>query len=186
MHKHYKICKPYAEGLFEIAKNRKLLTEINDQLEIIKIVLKKIPEFQYFLANPLIDKEIKKNTLKIIFSKTVNSIILNFLLLLVDKKRIIYFHDIADEFTLIWNKITNTQLVEVYSVISLTETQKEYLINKLKKITRANSIQLNLKIDKALIGGLIIKFSSNLIDLSLKGQIQKLSLHLGTNLVSYK
>lgn len=181
MHNNYKIAKVYAEGLFEIAKTKNSLTEINEQLNSIKTLLKKMPEFYYFLVNPLINQQIKKNAIKIIFNKNLDKITLNFLLILIERRRIIYFYDIVDQFILIWNKSTNTSIVEISSVISLTEKQQQYLINKLKEITKASYIELKLKIDPNLIGGLIIKFGSNLIDLSLKGQIEKFALYLGIN-----
>jgi F-type H+-transporting ATPase subunit delta len=181
MHNNYKIAKVYAEGLFEIAKTQNSLNEINEQLHSIKNLLKKMPEFYYFLVNPLISQQIKKNAIRIIFKKNLDKITLNFLLILIERRRIIYFYDIIDQFILIWNKATNTRIVEISSVIELTEKQKQYLINKLKEITKASYIELKLKIDTSLIGGLVIKFGSNLIDLSLRGQLEKFALYLGIN-----
>ena len=56
--------------------------------------------------------------------------------------------------------------------------QKDHLISKLKELTKAREIRLVITIDETLIGGLVIKTNSKVIDFSVKNQLQLLAKHL--------
>ena len=74
------------------------------------------------------------------------------------------------------------KIAQVSSAIPLTPDQELDLISRLRNRTGAKEIKLVTNVDKSLLGGLKVQIGSNVIDLSLKGQLRELATQLDTNL----
>ncbi|MFM6199922.1 MAG: ATP synthase F1 subunit delta, partial [Dolichospermum sp.] len=72
-------------------------------------------------------------------------------------------------------------LAEITSAVPLTESQQQAITEKVITLTKAAKVELATKIDSDLIGGVIIKVGSQVIDASLRGQLRRLSLRLSSN-----
>jgi F-type H+-transporting ATPase subunit delta len=185
-----KIADPYSEALFKLAlglhvtQNNpdifyKLIFDIQDFLELFY----ETPELQKFLRNPLNSTTLKKNILNKILKNKISSYTLNFLNLLIDKKRIDNIEKISQKFLEKTYDFVCIKFVEIKSTIKLTQKQQETLILRVNKIlgpvftipyVQYSNIQLTLIIDKTILGGLIIKIGSKTIDLSLQNELQRL------------
>jgi F-type H+-transporting ATPase subunit delta len=69
--------------------------------------------------------------------------------------------------------------VKVTSAIAFTASQQDALISKLKNMTGAEQIRLEINVNPNLIGGFIIQVGSKIIDTSIQGQLRELSSYLG-------
>lgn len=142
------------------------LKEIVDELESNE-GLKKI------IKNPRINRYNKKRIFRDMFQGDIEDELLSFLLLLIDKGRILYLKEKYIQFNQIYLKRHNTVLAKVKSVIPLEAPQrdklKERLENKYKK-----TIILDEEIDKALIGGVLLRVGNEVIDGSIRGKLEKL------------
>lgn len=78
-------------------------------------------------------------------------------------------------------QLNQTVLAEITSAVPLTETQQQAITEKVITLTKARQVELATKIDSDLIGGVIIKVGSQVIDASLRGQLRRLSLRLSSN-----
>jgi F-type H+-transporting ATPase subunit delta len=78
-------------------------------------------------------------------------------------------------------QLNQTVLAEITSAVPLTETQQQAITEKVITLTKAVRVELATKIDSDLIGGVIIKVGSQVIDASLRGQLRRLSLRLSSN-----
>jgi F-type H+-transporting ATPase subunit delta len=85
---------------------------------------------------------------------------------------------ILQQYLALLRQLNQTVLAEVISAVPLTEAQQQAVIDKVLAITNARQVELETKIDSDLIGGLIIKVGSQVIDASLRGQLRRLSLRL--------
>jgi F-type H+-transporting ATPase subunit delta len=74
------------------------------------------------------------------------------------------------------------KIAQVSSAIPLTPDQELDLISRLRNRTGAKEIKLVTNVDSSLLGGLKVQIGSNVIDLSLKGQLRELASQLDTNL----
>ena len=72
-------------------------------------------------------------------------------------------------------------VAEVSTVSILTELQQNNLIDKIKLMTNCKNVKLVTSIDSSLIGGLIIKIGSKIIDTSLSNKLKQIALYLETN-----
>ncbi len=66
------------------------------------------------------------------------------------------------------------------SAVPLSESQQETIKEKVIAMTGAHQVELSAKIDSDIIGGVIIKVGSQVIDASLRGQLRRLSLRLNS------
>ena len=189
-----KISNPYAEAFFQLGLNLyikndnpdifyKLIFDIQDLLKL----LKEVPELESFLRNPLNSNKAKKDILNKCLDKKISADTMNFLNLLVDKKRIGFIESIGKRFLEKAYDFVCIKFVEVWSTIELSTKQQKALIAKINTMlgpvfvepyVQAANIQLTLRIDKKLLGGLVIKIGSKVIDLSLRGELQRLGKDL--------
>jgi F-type H+-transporting ATPase subunit delta len=125
--------------------------------------------------------ENKKNLLKQLLGEGVSPYLRNFLLLLVDRRRIAFLEPILQQYLVLLRQLNQTVLAEITSAVPLTEGQQQAITEKVITLTKAAKVELATKIDSDLIGGVIIKVGSQVIDASLRGQLRRLSLRLSSN-----
>lgn len=175
------VALPYAEALLESVQELNLLEKTNQDLSLISKILLESSDLKSFLENPLITTVIKKNVLNKLLINQINSSVLNFLLVLIDRRRIALLDIIIKKYLELAYKLDSTIIAEVYTVVTLTEAQQEALVEKIKMITNSKYVKLSIKIDSSLIGGFIIQIGSKVIDTSLLGKLKKMSDYLNVN-----
>lgn len=173
------IAEPYAQALMALAQNQQLTTVFGDSIRDLLALLDESPDLEALLSNPVVKDDDKKAILRRILGGQVNPYLLNFMLLLVDKRRILFLRAICQQYQVLLRKLTNTVLAEVVSVLKLTDSQRQSVIDKVKQLTGARDVEIETTIDPDILGGVIIKVGSQVFDSSLKGQLRRISLSLG-------
>ena len=173
-----KVVLPYAEALLEMGQSRDILEKITVDLSLISNLLSESDSLQTFLSNPLIKSVVKKNILQKIYFTQIDNQVLNFLFILIDRRRISYLKDIIKCYLNLADKLNAIIIANVFTAIGLTNLQKTALEQKLKNLTNAKEVKLVITINTELIGGLIIKIGSKVMDNSLSGQLNQITAHL--------
>ncbi|HBE47932.1 MAG TPA: ATP synthase F1 subunit delta, partial [Cyanobacteria bacterium UBA11369] len=91
---------------------------------------------------------------------------------------ILFLEGIAKQYLALLRKLNQAVLAEVTSAVALSEEQQNAVREKVIAMTGARSVDLDLKTDPDLIGGVIIKVGSQIVDASLRGQLRRISLRL--------
>jgi F-type H+-transporting ATPase subunit delta len=172
------IAQPYAQALMSVAGSNNLTEEFGEDARSLLSLLSSSEQLRNFFANPFIVAENKKAVIKQVFGEGANTYFRNFLMLLVDRRRISLLDGICQQYLALLRQRNQTVLAEVISAVPLTDEQKESVKQKVVSMTKAQSVELDSKIDRDLIGGVIIKVGSQVIDASLQGQLRRLSLRL--------
>ena len=173
------ISRPYAEALMSLAQSNNVADKFDSDVRSLLNLLKESEALRNFFANPFIAAEDKKGVIGKIITDDTNSMFRNFLMLLVDRRRIILLEDIAQEYLAKLREFNQIVLTEVISAVPLTDEQKQTIKEKVKSIEpNAREVELDSKIDSDIIGGVIIKVGSQVIDSSLRGQLRRLTLNL--------
>ncbi|WP_414530707.1 ATP synthase F1 subunit delta [Nodularia chucula] len=175
------IAAPYSQALLSLAKAKNLTAEFGEDARSLLSLLSENQDLQNFISNPFISNENKKALIKQILGESGNAYLRNFLFLLVDKRRIAFLEKVLQQYLALLRQLNKTVLAEVTSAVPLSEAQQQAVIQKVLAITNAREVELDSKIDSDLIGGVIIKVGSQVIDASLRGQLRRLSLHLTSN-----
>jgi len=163
----------YGKALFEIALEKGQLTEIENDLLLIKEQITKNDEFQKFLFNPLIPAKSKTDLLKKAFKDSISPLTMNFLVLTSGKKRSEFIKEIIERFEVLALEHNDIISAQVYSAVPLNSDQTEAIRNRLEKRT-GKEVQLVEIIEKSLLGGFILKIRDSVIDYSLKRQLERL------------
>ncbi|BBA79004.1 F0F1 ATP synthase subunit delta [cyanobacterium endosymbiont of Rhopalodia gibberula] len=172
------IAEPYAQALMSVALNHDLADAFGEECRSLVALLEESPDLEAFIASPVIKEIDKKTVLRQIMGEGANFYLLNFMMLLVDKRRIIFLEKICQQYIALLRKLTNIVLAEVTSVKELSKEQSESIANKIEELTGARGVEIKTKIDPDLIGGVTIKVGSQVFDASLRGQLRRVSLSL--------
>lgn len=174
------IVEPYAKALMSVAEANDLIDRFGDDVGFLLDLLNQSDDLKQVLASPLIKGETKKGILTQIASETVHPYVLNFLMILVDRGRIFFLEGIARQYQAILRQLKGTVLAEVTSAVELNDAQKDTVRQKVTALVGAQQVDLETRIDPDLIGGVIIKVGSQVIDASLRGQLRRIGLRLSS------
>ncbi|MDY6941118.1 MAG: ATP synthase F1 subunit delta [Cyanobacteriota bacterium] len=172
------IADPYAKALMSIADDRDLANRIGENMAMLQQLLKDSPELAEFLDNPIVAPEDKKAVLRRVVESEIEPVALNFLLLLVDRGRILFLEEVCKRYRALLRERNQTVLAEVTSTVELAGSQREAIESKVKDLTGARQVEIEAKIDPDIIGGVIIKVGSQVFDASLRGQLRRLAVSL--------
>lgn len=159
----------YSKAIFDIAEEKNQVKEIYELLNSAMVLYRTDKGFKNFIRNPLINNEEKKLVLNEIFGKD-NSDNLNILLYILDKGRINCIKYIVAEYLKIYYRKNRILDVRATFTKELTEEQKKKLIDKLSQKTR-KEINLEIKIDRNILGGGIIRIGDKIIDGSIRREL---------------
>ncbi len=176
------VAEPYAQALMALAKQNNLTEVFGDTLKALLELLEESPELAMTLENPVVKDGDKKKVLQAILDDDTNAYLNNFLMLLVDKRRIMFLAPICEQYLSLLRELTNTVLAEVTTALKLTESQREQVKDKVKQLTGATAVELATEADPDILGGVVIKVGSQVFDSSLRGQLRRVGLNLGTSL----
>ncbi|MBV8884150.1 MAG: F0F1 ATP synthase subunit delta [Chroococcidiopsidaceae cyanobacterium CP_BM_RX_35] len=172
------VVEPYAQALMSVAQTHNLTEQIGADVGALLNLLGNSEELRNFIVNPVVKPENKKAVLQQVLGESINPFLRNFLLLLVDRRRIVLLEGICQQYLALLRQLNQTVLAEVISAVELTESQQQAVRDKVTAMTHAARVELETKLAPELIGGVIIKVGSQVVDASLRGQLRRLSLSL--------
>ncbi|KAI4343614.1 hypothetical protein L6164_010945 [Bauhinia variegata] len=126
---------------------------------------------------PLISRKSRKSSLINNFQPHTRS----FLNILVDAKRTDLIKEITKEFEYVYDKLTNTELAVVSSVVKLESEHLSQIAKQVQKLTGAKNVRIKTVIDPSLVAGFTIRYGnsgSKLIDMSVKKQLDEIAAQL--------
>ncbi|MEB3291317.1 MAG: ATP synthase F1 subunit delta [Leptolyngbya sp.] len=174
------VALPYAKALMAIAQDNGVVDAIGDEVSSLLELLRSSDELSQFLGNPLIDPEAKKGALGRLTEGQVNPAVTTVLLLLVDRNRIMYLEDVLEQYQVLLREIKQTVLADVVSAVPLSEEQTSTIRERVAALSGAQNVELSVQVDPDLLGGLIVKVGSQVIDASLRGQLRRIGMQLAT------
>ncbi|KAM3093159.1 ATP synthase F1 subunit delta [Phormidesmis sp. 146-35] len=174
------VLEPYAQALLSLAQSQDLTDRFGEDVGAILAAFNDSPDMREFLASPIVNLDAKRSVLQQVFGEQVHPYMQNFLNLLVDRRRIGFLEGICRQYQTLLRKLKQTVLAEVTSAIDLNDDQKNTIRERVKSMTSANQVDIETRIDPDLIGGVIIKVGSQVIDASLRGQLRRISFRLGS------
>lgn len=172
------IAEPYARALMDVAQSTNSTDALGQQARSLVALMEESPELSNFIANPIVNPDDKKAVLRRVLGEGSNAYFSNFLMLLVDKRRIALVENILEQFLALVRELTQTALAEVTAAKELSEEQKQQIIDRVKTMTGSNSVELKTTVDPNLIGGVIIKVGSQVVDASIRGQLRQMAQQL--------
>ena len=166
----------YASALYDLALEKKLVDVVLDDLLFIQSMIKNNKDLKLVIKSPLIKSNDKLVILQnILKSKKPNELSSTFLKVLSKNKRFQKTLDIISQFKNINSQKRGDVLADITSAEKLSNEQQDNIKEQLRTIL-GDKLSLNYKVDEQIIGGLIIKVGSKMIDTSLSNKINKLKI----------
>ncbi len=173
----------YAKALFDLAVEEKQLESFGKELAGIYDILLNHPDLEKLLYHPRILEDDKKDMMKKILESVVSPLVLNFILLVIDKGRESILKEIIEHFQYLEREARNIMEVQVFTAFKLTSDNQKKLISKLGGLTN-KVIELKETIDPSLIGGIKLRIGDQIIDGSIQRHMELIKENLANIQVS--
>ena len=166
----------YASALYELAVEKKLVDAVLGDLENLKKILLDNKELSLVIKSPLISSPDKLNIFESLLKKiNANELTNTFIKVIEKNKRFSNLTSIIVQFININSQKRGNILADITSADELKDDQKNNITNQLKTIL-GDKLSLSFDVDKNIMGGLIVKVGSKMIDTSLANKINKLKI----------
>ena len=173
-----KIAAPYARALFDFSIKKNIMHQITADFQNLDTFLSKTSELTDYLNNPVISQDAKKEVVTKTIKSQLNIETFKFLMILIDRDRITILPAIISTYLRLVYETASVKLIEIYTAFEFNDSQKEALIQKLKKLTNAREVRLTITVDSSLIAGFLVKTDSQVLDFTIKNQLTQLAKHL--------
>lgn len=174
---NFNIATRYATALMNLASEKKILSEVFSDMELVRIGISSSKEFKAVLKSPVIKSDQKEEILKQIFGEKISSSSSEFLQFVIKKNRENFLLNILMRFKDLYNNKVNRVEAQVVSSIELSDDQKRTLQIFLKEYTQKEVLTSYL-VDDSIIGGFIVRINDTVLDSSVKQQLNKLRKRL--------
>ena len=166
----------YASALYDLAAEKKLVDPVLGDLSNLKNILNENKELRLVIKSPLISSSDKLNIFETLLKKiNANELTSTFVKVIEKNKRFSNLASIIVQFININSQKRGDVLADITSADELNDDQKNNITNQLKSIL-GDKLSLSFDVDKNIMGGLIVKVGSKMIDTSLANKINKLKI----------
>ncbi len=172
------VSKVYGDALFELALEKQSVTALYEEAEALRKIFRDNGELMQLLTHPKISKEEKEAAVKAIFDGRVSDDMAGFLVLVVDKGRADELDAVLGYFLSVVKEYKKIGVVDVASAVELTDAQKERLCEKLLATTDYATLEVNYRVDAALIGGLVVRIGDRVVDSSIRTKLSQMEKQL--------
>jgi len=170
------IADRYASALYELSVETKCVDEVLNDFLIIQNYIKRNNDLKLLIKSLLISSNEKMNILKKILSDhSPNILTSKFIKVISQNKRINFLPIIISRYNAINSEKRGDVIADITSAEVLTDQQKIEIKDQLRSIL-GEKLSLSFNINKKIIGGLIVKVGSKMIDSSLDSKINKLTI----------
>jgi len=174
------VAHTYGQALFEAARDRGIVDEIGEEYKAVSLVFRDNPLLKKLFLVPTLSALEKKAAAKRIFEGRISQELLNFIFILVDKRRIGSWDSIGRQYEkLIWERDGLTKGI-LYTVLPVDAERLEAFERKAGAALGKN-VRLENRIDKSLIGGAVIYVDGKLIDASVKSRLENMKHRIRKN-----
>lgn len=166
----------YAAALFELADEAGQLDEVAKDLRFINLAIGNIQDLKRLVRSPVVSRREAAAAMEAVLKNAnASALTRNFVGLVSANRRLFILQAMIRAFLEKLSSRRGEVAAEVISAIKLTKKQTDAIASSIKTAVGAK-VSVNVKIDSSLIGGLIVKVGSRMIDTSMKTKLAKLKL----------
>jgi len=167
----------FIKALSEIALKKGQFEQIVKDLDMVCDVILKQDNLKKVLFHPSIPRSSKKDLITKVFGKSVSDLMMNFLRLLIDRRKEGILEFIPDVYKTVIEEKKNVIKATVQTVVPLTGDRLDNFKKQLKKIT-GKTVELEIVQNPNILGGMIIKIGNKMIDGSVANRLKNLKTKL--------
>lgn len=163
----------YARATLNLAKDRNLAKEVNDDMILIRDTIEENSDLEVMLKSPIIKSKVKKSVLRDIFEKKVNGITLGVIDLLIENKRLNLLPLVAKEYIVIYDFMQGIEVALVTTAVPLTKSLEKAILERVHESIDKEVSLINV-IDPSIIGGFILRVGDKQYDSSVAYRLEDL------------
>jgi len=162
----------YAGALFELALEEKAVDAVKKDLEQFDAMIAGSADLNRLVRSPVFGVDEQLKALGAILAKAgIKGIAANFLRVITTNRRLFAVRDIIRGYRALVARHKGEVGVQVTVAEKLSDQNLDALKGALKSVTGGKDIDLDVTVDPAIIGGLIVKVGSRMIDSSLRTKL---------------
>lgn len=164
----------YATALFELARDENSIDGVRADLDKFDALLNESAELKRLVRSPLFAAEVQLKALSAVLDKAgITGISANFLKVLTANRRLFAVSDVIRAFRALVAKFKGEASADVTVAEPLSDKNVDALKEALKSVS-GKDVTLNVKVDRSIIGGLVVKLGSRMVDSSLRTKLNSI------------
>jgi F-type H+-transporting ATPase subunit delta len=168
----------YASALFDLAREAGQVAEVERDLDTFQGLLEASPDLVRVVRSPVIPAEEQAKALVALLGKAgAGALTQNFFSLIARNRRLFAVSEMVRAFRALAAKARGEVTAEVASAQALSDAQAAALKQTLAAML-GKDVRLSARVDPSLLGGLVVKVGSRMVDSSLKTKLSSLHLSL--------
>ncbi|QYX58515.1 F0F1 ATP synthase subunit delta [Roseovarius sp. SCSIO 43702] len=168
------IAERYATAIFELAQEGKSLPKLEAGVDALADALEASADLREMIASPVISRSEQGAAMEALAKKMkLPEELSKGLALMAEKRRLFALPQLVAQLRAMIAEEKGEVTADVVSAKALTKTQSEKLASTLKS-TVGKDVKINVTVDESLIGGLVVKVGSKMIDTSIRSRLDSL------------
>lgn len=166
----------YATALFELADEAKSLDAVAEDLRGVQALLNESADLRRLVGSPVIGRADQARAITAVLDRAgVSPLTRKFIGVVTAKRRLFALDAMIKAYLAELARRRGEVTADVIAAIPLTPAQTNSLTDQLKRLVGAK-VTVNLTVDPSLLGGMIVKVGSRMIDSSVRTKLGKLQL----------
>ena len=164
----------YATALFELARDEKSIDAVKADLDKFVAMLAESDDLKRLVRSPVFAAEAQSKALSAVLDHAgISGVSANFLKVLTNNRRLFAVGDVIRAFNALVAKFRGEASADVTVAEPLSDKNLDALKTALKSVT-GKDVALNVKVDPSIIGGLVLKLGSRMVDSSLRTKLNSI------------
>jgi F-type H+-transporting ATPase subunit delta len=164
----------YATALFELARDEKSIDAVKGDLDKFDAMLSESADLKRLVRSPVFSAKAQLNALTAVLDKSgISGISAKFLKVLTANRRLFAVSDAIRAFRALVAKFKGEATADVTVAETLSDRNLDALKTALKSVT-GKDVVLNVQVDPSIIGGLVVKLGSRMVDSSLRTKLNSI------------
>jgi len=163
----------YAKALIELSNEMEITDVVYSDMVEMQHLLFESSELRNFLRTPQIDDTTKARLINKLFAEHFQEITVRFFTLLIRKGRSKLVIYIVHQFVELYREQNGIVSALIKTAVRMPDATKQQIIEKVRRATGKEQIELTEHVDKSLLGGFILYYNGNCYDASVKHNLEK-------------
>ena len=166
----------YATALYELADEQKLLDAVADDLRALRRMIGESADLKRLIRSPVLSRAEQGHAVTALAQQAqFQTLVRNILGLMAKNRRLFVLPEMIESFLATLAARRGEVTAEVVSARPLSEAQRQALDEHLRRAV-GGKVAIETRVDPSLLGGLIVKLGSRMVDASLSSKLQRLQL----------
>ena len=172
------LAERYAAALFELADERRALDAVAGDLRELRAMLAGSGDLLRLVRSPVLSRAVQGKAIEALAEQaSLSKLTRDFLAIVARNRRLFAVPAMIEAYLDKLAARRGEVTAEVVAAQALTKAQEDALAEQLRRVV-GGRVTMDLRVDPSLLGGMVVKIGSRMVDGSLKGQLQRLQLSM--------